>query len=68
MYMYIPMYALSVSLIFLYRMNELARPIVRDTMDHVQFNPEAFNVSEAAKKAKASARTEELAQPITRGT
>ena len=47
-------------------MNELAKPIIRDTMDHVQFNPEAFNVSETAKKAKASARIEELAQPITR--
>lgn len=67
-YVHVPMYALSVFPIFLYRMNELARPIVRDTMDHVQFNPEAFNVSEAAKKAKASARIEELAQPITRGT
>ena len=51
-----------------HRMNELAKPIVRDTMDHVQFNPDAFNVSEAAKRAKASSRIEELAQPITRGT
>lgn len=51
-----------------HRMNELAKPIVRDTMDHVQFNPDAFNVSEAAKKAKASSRIEELAQPVTRGT
>ena len=51
-----------------HRMSELAKPIVRDTMDHVQFNPDAFNVSEAAKKAKASSRIEELAQPITRGT
>ena len=50
------------------RMNELATPIIRDTMDHVQFNPEAFNVSESAKKAKASPRIEELAQPIRRGT
>lgn len=48
-------------------MSELARPIVRDTMDHVQFNPEAFNVSPEALKAKASARIEELAQPIQRG-
>jgi hypothetical protein len=48
-------------------MEELAKPIVRDTMDHVQFNPDAFNVSVAAKKAKASARIEELAQPSTRG-
>ena len=49
-------------------MDELAKPIIRDTMDHVQFNPDAFNVSIAAKKAKASARIEELAHPITRGT
>ncbi len=49
-------------------MEELAKPIVRDTMDHVQFNPDAFNVSVAAKKAKASARIDELAQPSTRGT
>lgn len=52
----------------MYRMGELATPIIRDTMDHVQFNPDAFNVSEAAKKAKASARIEELAQPIKRET
>ena len=50
------------------RMNELARPIIRDTMDHVQFNPDAFTVSEMAKKAVASARIEELAQPIRRGS
>ena len=48
-------------------MEELAKPIVRDTMDHVQFNPDAFNVSDVAKKAKASARIKELAQPIIRG-
>ena len=50
-----------------FRMEELSQPIVRDTMDHVQFNPDAFNVSTAAKQAKASARIEELAQPIQRG-
>ena len=49
-------------------MEELAKPIIRDTMDHVQFNPNVFNVSEAAKKAKASARIEELAEPVRRGT
>ena len=49
------------------RMGELSQPIVRDTMDHVQFNPNAFNVSPAAKKARASARIEELSQPIRRG-
>ena len=51
-----------------YRMNELARPIVRESMDHLQFNPEAFSVTEAAKHAKATPRIEELAQPIARGT
>lgn len=48
-------------------MGELATPIVRDSMDHVQFNPDAFKVSDAAKKAVASARIEELAQPTNRG-
>ena len=47
-------------------MTELATPIIRETMDLVQFNPEAFFVSETAKKAKASARIQELAQPIVR--
>ena len=47
-------------------MEELSKPIIRDTMDSVQFNPDVFNVSEAAKKAKASARIEELAEPIKR--
>ena len=50
------------------RLCDLSKPIVRDTMDHVQFNPDAFNVSEAAKKARASSRIEELAQPIRRGS
>ena len=49
-------------------MGELATPIIRDTMDHVQFNPDAFKVNEAAKKGIASARIEELAQPIRRGS
>lgn len=48
------------------RMTEMSTPIVRETMDHVQFNPDAFFVSETAKRAKASARIEELAQPIAR--
>ena len=48
------------------RLTDLAKPIVRETMDHVQFNPDAFNVSEAAKKARCSARIAELAQPVTR--
>ena len=48
-------------------MEELSKPIMRETMDHVQFDPDVFNVSETAKKAKASKRIEELAQPIQRG-
>ncbi len=49
------------------RVEDLSKPIIREKMDHVQYNPDAFNVSEAAKKARASARIEELAQPIRRG-
>ena len=48
------------------RMTELSTPIIRETMDLVQFNPDAFFVSETAKKAKASARVQELAQPLVR--
>eukprot|EP00731_Ephydatia_muelleri_P020283 Em0013g10a len=50
------------------RMCDLSKPIVRETMDSVQFNPDAFTVSERARKAKASQRIVELAQPIKRGT
>ena len=50
------------------RMEELSSPIVRETMDHVQFNPDAFRVSEMAKKYKPTPRIEELAKPIERGT
>ncbi|XP_011409976.1 PREDICTED: testicular haploid expressed gene protein-like [Amphimedon queenslandica] len=48
------------------RISELAKPIIRATMDHVQFNPDVFQVSPAAKKYIASPRIEELAQPIQR--
>jgi len=48
------------------RVEELSVPIQRESMDHVQFNPDVFKVSETAKKAKCSVRTEELAQPISR--
>jgi len=48
------------------RVEELSVPIQRESMDHVQFNPDVFKVSETAKKAKCSTRTEELAQPISR--
>ena len=47
-------------------MTELSTPIIRETMDLVQFDPDAFFVSETAKKARASARVQELAQPIVR--
>lgn len=49
------------------RTQTLSKPIIRETMDHVQFNPDAFTVSESAKKANASQRIVELAQPLTRG-
>jgi len=48
------------------RIEELSAPIQRASMDHVQFNPDVFKVSEAAKKGKPSARTEELAIPNIR--
>jgi len=38
----------------------------RESMELAQFDPNAFIVSEAAKKAKCSRRIEELAQPIQR--
>lgn len=49
------------------RIQELSRPIVRASMDHVQFNPEAFVVKQTALKGVIPRRVEELAQPITRG-
>lgn len=49
------------------RTQDLSKPIIRETMDHVQFNPDAFTVSETARKANASQRIVELAQPISRG-
>jgi hypothetical protein len=48
------------------RIEELAHPNVRASMDHVQFDPDAFHVKVAALKSMCSARTEELAQPIKR--
>lgn len=48
------------------RTHELSKPIERATMDHVQFNPDAFIVSEAAKKARCPPRIEELSQPLNR--
>ena len=48
------------------RMAELSTPIVRQTMDNVLYDPNAFNVKPEALKAYCSARTEELAQPLKR--
>ena len=48
------------------RMEELSQPIVRASMDHVQFDPNAFMVKESSLKARCSRRVEELAQPIQR--
>lgn len=48
------------------RLSELSHPIIRETMDHLQFNPDVFLVSAAAKKYKATPRMEELAKPIQR--
>ena len=36
-------------------------------MDNVQFNLDAFKVSEAALKSGITTRIEELAQPVKRG-
>ena len=49
------------------RIRSLSQPIIRESMDFVQFNPDAFKIRESAKKAKISARVNELAQPIQRG-
>ncbi|XP_076461201.1 sperm microtubule associated protein 2-like isoform X2 [Babylonia areolata] len=48
------------------RLLELARPITRASMDHLQFNPNAFAVKESALKGGIPRRIEELAQPINR--
>lgn len=48
------------------RIQELSKPIKRETMDHVQFNPDAFIVTQNALKAKASKRLEELSEPLER--
>lgn len=49
------------------RTQTLAKPIIRESMDHLQFNPDAFSVSESARKANPSQRIVELAQPLLRG-
>lgn len=50
------------------RIRTLATPIVRDTMDHVQFDPLAFQVKESALKGRVSNRIHDLAQPVIRGS
>jgi len=48
------------------RMNELATPIIRATMDHVQFDPLAFQVKVSALKGKVPDRVFDLSQPVSR--
>ncbi|XP_025094870.1 testicular haploid expressed gene protein-like isoform X2 [Pomacea canaliculata] len=48
------------------RITELARPVTRATMDHLQFNPDAFTVKQSALKGGIPQRIEELAQPVQR--
>jgi len=48
------------------RIDELSRPIVRATMDHVQFNPDAFLVKPLALKGSFPQRIEALSKPIER--
>ncbi|XP_052773156.1 testicular haploid expressed gene protein-like isoform X2 [Mya arenaria] len=48
------------------RIDELSRPIVRATMDHVQFNPDAFLVKPLALKGAFPPRVEQLSRPIER--
>ncbi|KAJ1204690.1 hypothetical protein NDU88_000130 [Pleurodeles waltl] len=44
---------------------ELAQPAKRAPMNTLQYNPDAFTVKEAAKKALCSSRIETLAKPIS---
>ncbi|XP_055956007.1 testicular haploid expressed gene protein-like [Patella vulgata] len=48
------------------RLNELSQPTVRNSMDHLQFNPEAFIVKPTALKGTCPRRVDELSQPIQR--
>ncbi|XP_045189447.2 testicular haploid expressed gene protein-like isoform X3 [Mercenaria mercenaria] len=48
------------------RIEELSKPIVRATMDHVQFNPDAFLVKPLALKGAFPPRIEQLSRPIER--
>lgn len=49
------------------RVADLASPIIRDTMDHVQFDPLAFQVKTSALKGKVPDRIHNLAEPVIRG-
>nr|XP_022341442.1 testicular haploid expressed gene protein-like isoform X9 [Crassostrea virginica] len=48
------------------RVSELSKPVVRASMDHVQFNPDAFLVKETALKGVIPKRVFDLANPISR--
>ncbi|XP_041127983.1 testicular haploid expressed gene protein-like [Polyodon spathula] len=45
---------------------ELAKPIMRQPMDMLQYDTEAFKVKEVAKKSMCTQRIKELAEPIQR--
>lgn len=48
------------------RTRELATPIIRQSMDLVQFDPEAFIIKKNTLNAYCTPRIAELATPITR--
>lgn len=48
------------------RIEELAKPLIRASMDHVQFNPDAFLVKPFALKGSFPSRIDRLAKPIER--
>ncbi|XP_065648861.1 sperm microtubule associated protein 2-like isoform X2 [Hydra vulgaris] len=49
------------------RVKGLAVPLLRDDMDHVQFDPLAFKVKTSALKGKIPSRIYDLARPVDRG-
>ena len=48
------------------RVEELAKPVIRASMDHVQFNPDAFMVKPFALKGSFPSRIDRLSKPIDR--
>ena len=50
------------------RSSELAKPITRSSIDHVNYNPHAFVVTAAAKTAVCSPRVDELSIPKKKTT